>query len=175
MAEGDCEVTSNIQEDCCVLCNLGFEDEKSVCVSHKGILTLINFGEKRGRLDLVTYLTESINKIPMKTALVHKECRRNFTDIKRGFNSRVTDIEAPCAKILRSNQLLFNWKEDCMLCGQFAMRQLYVLSQHYLCIQRCCAKRDDSWGSEVMNRLQGCIDLVAAEAVYHDNCLSHSP
>ena len=26
--------------------------------------------------------------------------------------------------------------------------------------------------SEVMNRLQGCIDLVAAEAIYHDNCLT---
>ena len=36
----------------------------------------------------------------------------------------------------------------------------------------CCEKRDDPWGSEVMNRLQGCIDLVAAEAVYHDNCLT---
>ena len=181
MAEGDCEVTSNIQEDCCVLCNLGFEDEKSVCVSHKGILTLINFGEKRGRLDLVTYLTESINKIPLKTVLVHKECRRNFTDIKRGFNSRVTDIEAPCAKRLRSNQLPFNWKEDCMLCGQFAIldsrypetiiRSVTTLPMRTKLIE-CCAKRDDSWGSEVMNRLQGCIDLVAAEAVYHDNCLS---
>ena len=36
----------------------------------------------------------------------------------------------------------------------------------------CCLKRDDAWGSEVMNRLHGCIDLVAAEAVYHDHCLS---
>ena len=181
MAEGDCKVTSNIQEDCCVLCNLGFEDEKSVCVSHKGILTLINFCEKRGRLDLVTYLTESINKIPMKTVLVHKECRRNFTDIKRGFNSRVTDIEAPCAKRLRSNQLPFNWKEDCMICGQFAIldsrypetiiRSVTTLPMRTKLIE-CCAKRDDSWGSEVMNRLQGCIDLVAAEAVYHNNCLS---
>jgi hypothetical protein len=34
----------------------------------------------------------------------------------------------------------------------------------------CCTKRNDFWGSEVMNHLQDIrIDLVA---VYHDNCLS---
>ena len=66
MAEKDCEVTSNIQEDCCVICNQGFEDETPVRVSHKGILTLINFSEKRGQLDLMTYLTEIINKAPKK-------------------------------------------------------------------------------------------------------------
>ena len=121
MAEKDCEVTSNIQEDCCVICNQGFEDEIAVRVSHKGILTLINFSEKHGQLDLMTYLTEIINKTPQKTVLVHKKCRRNFTDLKRGFNNRVTDAEAPCAKRLRSNQQPFNWKEDCMLCGHSAI------------------------------------------------------
>ena len=93
MAEKDSEVTSNIQEDCCVICNQGFEDEIAVCVSHKGILTLINFSEKRGQLDLMTYLTEIINKTPQKTVLVHKKCRRNFTDLKRGFNNRVTMLK----------------------------------------------------------------------------------
>ena len=37
----------------------------------------------------------------------------------------------------------------------------------------CCRDRGDLWASEVENRLQGCIDLVAAEAVYHDNCLTN--
>lgn len=36
----------------------------------------------------------------------------------------------------------------------------------------CCREREDAWASEVETRLQGCIDLVAAEAVYHDSCLS---
>ena len=66
MAEIDYEVTSNIQEDCCAICNLGFEDEVAVHVSHTGILTLINFSEKRDRLDLMTYLNEIINKTPPK-------------------------------------------------------------------------------------------------------------
>ena len=36
----------------------------------------------------------------------------------------------------------------------------------------CCKERGDLWAFEVKNRLQGCIDLVAAEAVYHDSCLT---
>ena len=32
--------------------------------------------------------------------------------------------------------------------------------------------RQDSWASTVQNRLHGCIDLVAAEAVYHPKCLT---
>ena len=39
-------------------------------------------------------------------------------------------------------------------------------------LMECSLKMDDAWGSEVMNCLHGCIDLVAAEAVYHNHCLS---
>jgi len=31
-----------------------------------------------------------------------------------------------------------------------------------------CKERGDHWASEVENRPQGCFDLVAAEAMYHD-------
>ena len=34
----------------------------------------------------------------------------------------------------------------------------------------CCDKRCDAWASEVQKRLCGCLDLVAAEAIYHANC-----
>ena len=37
-------------------------------------------------------------------------------------------------------------------------------------ILECCQRRDDSWGLEVQERLHGCFDLVAAEAVYHHHC-----
>ena len=32
-------------------------------------------------------------------------------------------------------------------------------------------KRKDAWDVEVLSRLQTCIDLVAAEAIYHKNCM----
>ncbi len=37
-------------------------------------------------------------------------------------------------------------------------------------ILECCQERRDEWEAEVENRILSCIDLVAAEAVYHDFC-----
>ena len=73
MAEGDhCDITSNILEGCCVICNLGYEDVKSVSVSQKGMLALINFCEKRGQLDLMTCsITGSVSILkPMNIILM---------------------------------------------------------------------------------------------------------
>ena len=39
-------------------------------------------------------------------------------------------------------------------------------------ILECCQRRGDSWRLEVQERLHGCFDLVAAEAVYHNHCYS---
>ena len=68
-----------------------------------------------------------------------------------------------------------------MLCGKLALvdprhpeiivHTVTTLPMHSR-LMECCLKRYDSWGSEVMNRLHGCIDLVAAEAIHHDHCLS---
>jgi hypothetical protein len=35
-----------------------------------------------------------------------------------------------------------------------------------------CKERGDEWASEIEQRVLACIDLVAAEAVYHDQCFS---
>ncbi len=37
-------------------------------------------------------------------------------------------------------------------------------------ILECCQERRDEWAAEVENRILSCINLVAAEAVYHDFC-----
>ena len=36
----------------------------------------------------------------------------------------------------------------------------------------CCIERGDLWACEVANRLQRCIDLVAAKMMYYDSCLT---
>ena len=36
----------------------------------------------------------------------------------------------------------------------------------------CTKRRDDKWGKEVLSRVENCIDLVAAEAVYHSACMA---
>ena len=37
-------------------------------------------------------------------------------------------------------------------------------------VLECCKERGDKWATEVEKRVLACIDLVAAEAVYHDLC-----
>lgn len=178
MAEA--HLASAFKKDCCVICNLGFENVEPVHVTKKGILTLINYSEKHSRDDLHTYLNQCISTDPVEAVLVHANCRRNFTDKKRlGLHSHV---EVPSAKRLRSSSLPFNWKEDCMLCGKSAIhdtrhperqRVHKVSTIPMRCnLLECCTERGDLWACEVENRLQGCIDLVAAEAVYHDSCLT---
>ena len=66
-----------------MICKLGFKDEKAITVSRKGILTIIKYSEKRGWLELGTYLTECISVTPIRIVLVHKKCHRYFTDQKR--------------------------------------------------------------------------------------------
>ena len=84
------------KKDCCVICKQGFEDENPVTVSKKGVLTLISFSEKRGRVDLTTYLNECIRTAPIDTVLVHKTCRRNFTDqIKRDSTAMMMLLKFP--------------------------------------------------------------------------------
>ena len=176
------ECTSNFQENCCVICKLSFEDEKPITVLKKGILTLIKYSELRGRLELGSFLTECISVAPIRTVLVHKKCRRDFTDQKRRAETNVEETEVPKAKRLCSSFSPFNWNAHCMLCGKSAtidtrhpnrthMKTVTTLPLRSKILEQC-HKRGDLWASEVQTRLHGCIDLVAAEAVYHSKCFS---
>ena len=104
----------------------------------------------------------------MKKVLVHKKCRRDFTDIKSGFKSyeSSSDVELPCPKRLRAQESRFNWKNDCIFCGKQALvdpRHPDVIMHTVTTLplrsklMECCLKRNDGWGSEVMNRLYGCM------------------
>ena len=115
MAEEHQGCSNQFQEDCCVICKLGFKDEKAISVSRKGILTIIKYSEKRGWLELGTYLMECISVTPIRTVLVHMKCRRDFTDQKRVMEQNAEEIEIPSAKRLRSSSFLFNWKEHCVV------------------------------------------------------------
>ena len=159
MAKHECDHFNQFQEDCCVICKLGFKDDKAITVSRKGILTIIEYSEKRGCSELGTYLTECIRVAPIKTVLVHKKCCRDFTDQKRGVERNVEEIEVPCAKRLRSSSFPFNWKEHCMLCGKPATNDAHhpnrtqvkivtTLPLHSKVLEQC-GKRGNMWASEV--------------------------
>ena len=94
----DCGHFNQFEEDCCVICKLGFKDEKAITVTRKGILTIIEYSNKCGWLELGTYLAECISVTPVRTVLVHKKCRRDFTGQKRGMEKNAEEIDIPCAK-----------------------------------------------------------------------------
>jgi len=69
-----------------------------------------------------------------------------------------------------------------MLCGKPAtidahypnrtqVKTVNTLPLHNKVLEQC-DKRRDMWASEVQTRLHGCIDLVAAEAIYHSKFFS---
>ena len=154
------EEVGQLQENCCVICKLGFTNDRPLKVSKKGILSLISCSESRGCSELHAYLTESINKTPIDKILVHKNCRRDFTNHKRIIHCNDTkDDQFPQAKRLRSSDLSFIWKDNCMLCGEFAefdsrhpernkIRTVTTLPLHEKLLE-CCDKRADTWASEV--------------------------
>lgn len=175
------EFGSSFDEECCVVCKLGFHNETPTTVSEKGIKSLISFSKERRCFELHAHLTECINSMPLRKVLVHKNCRRDFTNKRRSVRLSSTDgNEVPQPKRLRSSISSFNWKENCIFCGEFAkfdsrhpernkVHKVTTLPMHENLLE-CCHKRGDKWSSEVENCLHGCIDLVAAEAIYHVNC-----
>ena len=72
----------NEQDITCTICCQGFSsDEPSVRVSNKGLNTLVQFAELHSNFALKDHFTRKLEQsIPV---LVHKNCRRDFTDKKR--------------------------------------------------------------------------------------------
>ena len=76
MAEG--HLANDFKKDCCVICQLGFENAEPVHVTKKGILTLLNYSEKRGRDDLHIYLNRCVSTDPVEVVLVHQTAVGNL-------------------------------------------------------------------------------------------------
>ncbi len=174
---------------CVLLCNMckgdhGTGGNPLVMVTAKGLETLIQFSETRSCTQLTEYLKGRQNATPIGKVSVHKKCRRDFTDKTRSFsvNPENTDDVPPCSKRMRSDEVAFNFKGDCFLCGKNAsidlrrpdrtqVRRVTTLPMRDKLLERCKV-RADLWAFNVQKCLLSCFDLVAAEAVYHAACLS---
>ena len=90
-------------------------------------------------------------------------------------------VNAQCGKRLRSRLVLFNWKR--IVCYVYVFGKSAKTDAHHperyryiryvatnSLMGKNCRKRGDTWAFEIQDRFHGCIDLVAAEAVYHDSC-----
>lgn len=178
--EEDIDEEEDIQRNLCAICQEENDNELRECQS--GIPTLIEYGRLFGLEKLKTYLiTRQEENSSVK---IHAQCQKNIGNSirKRKANPDYTlDIRSKISKRTTRNSIeTFNWKEHCFFCGDEChvdpkhpdRRQIFnVRYLHYReNILRYCESRKDSWAEEVKLRLINCIDLVQAEARYHDDC-----
>ena len=93
----------------------------STKVGEKGLLTSLEFSKQCNYMQLEQYL----KKLEKKEVLVHKKCRRDFTDIKRSL--QYSDVTASKPKKIRSSMKPFSWKTCCFLCSKEAGEMTNIL------------------------------------------------
>ena len=114
---------------------------------------------------LHSHLTECISQTPIGKVLVHKSCGRDYTNQRRvTCCSSVEEDQLPQAK---SSLISFNWKENCMLCGEKAkvdarhpernkIHNVTTLAMRDNLLE-CCDIRGDTRASEAQKHLYGCL------------------
>ena len=117
----------------------------------------------------------------------HKKCRDDYRnenaikrDLKRKQETDKHSLFCSPAKTRSTVEKPFNYKRDCLLCGQpatlnsrkgdsdevFAIRTFECERS----LLHKCAERGRRWGQLVQSRIQSVNDLRAADAVYHQQC-----
>ena len=157
----------------CIICSCDLE-ERLYSVTEKGLTSLIAASIEKS--DVHTKLSQA--KATGSAVFVHNSCRITaFNDVRK----RTTVTEHPSKKRLRSSsaECTFNWNLCCFLCSNKVscknarrdmvrkVRTIPIRDQ----VLAYAYNRNDEWGWQVVHRLESCIDLVAAEAVYHHACL----
>ena len=76
--------------------------------------------------------------------------------------------------------MLFDWKENCFLCAknvsenrkEWHLAQTLSICQTIIkdCTKRLQKNENDAWALAVKGRVNNCVDFVATEARYHQNC-----
>ena len=156
MAECFSSGSGGINKDYCVICRLEFEGSY-VKVKE----TLLHYSERHGDNEMCSYLKECITTVPKTDVLVHAKCCRDFTDAKRSSShctSNNPTSETVVKKYIRSECILFNWKNDCLLCGKTAACDNCHLEAGKVCIVQAClyemhcwsiVQNEEIWASEV--------------------------
>ena len=161
--------TSTMEDTKCAMCEKQLDDGRATFIlTEKGVCSVKEAGKARGVAINVTI-----------GQMLHYECRRNFCNkksiersLKRKFQE---EPETPPRR--RSIEPIFNFLEHCFLCGMpadtnsddaWAVRT-YDLQRS---IVEACDQRpsNDRWAEKVRGRLASCIDLTAADAIYHTVC-----
>ena len=113
--------TGGFDADRCVIC-CSEDMENLSSVRSKGLSSLIEYSGLRENDKMLDYLQSCQEN--QRKVVVHKECRRNFTNARRSEVPSVStsNIKSQSgANILRSSTAAFEWKENCVFCSEKAM------------------------------------------------------
>lgn len=103
-------------------------------------------------MELLNYLTNCMKSILIPKVLVPKNCRQDFTNKRRLIHLNSSDqIDVTQPKRLCSCTSSFQWKENCLFCGNFAkfdarhpernkVHMVTILTMHQKLLE-CCRKR----------------------------------
>ena len=111
-------------ERACVLCLLPFSTPSDETTITRGLNSLKEFSIKRGDDELTKHLNVKLQENGGKV-LVHAKCSREYIDDKRIKGHITTDTTngTPKKKKLRSQQPNFDWKNNCLFCGDGIVEQ----------------------------------------------------
>ena len=100
----------------CKICSGVFEkNNPEVKVGKKGLTTLLNAIKARREKDMEDYFK---TKLDEGNAVVHMECRKRYIDLRK-----IETTAQPEVKRSRSSVGKFDWREDCLFCGEQCVTQ----------------------------------------------------
>ena len=158
----------------CIVCQKWSENDDVSFLSARGLDTLRESAESRNDEVIKERLIVASKSTTGKT-FIHNSCRRKYND-KRSL-SQLSSVDSE-SKRLRSSVTTFNWREDCFICGDAAVKDVKhpercpVRMVETLSLKQTIVDLCDVDNHPVRIRLNSEVDLVAAEARYHHNCLT---
>lgn len=164
----------------CIICNERFGNHNTTIV-RRGIPKLVEASQKRedGKF--------SVRMNELSELEVHSECRKWYTRDSSITASKPQGCSEPASKIprLRPRDTRFNYRNDCLFCGQPALspnlklpksrrREIRIVETKQIenTILSICKSRNDDLGETVRTRMAIFTDLSSEEARYHFDCYS---
>ena len=169
-----------INELCCVKCNNPASESESLQEVGKGIQTLVNYAIKvNGNVSERHLLEAQTSNSRVK---IHHACQKSaYNELKRGKSTDQGSSSSKVAKVVtRSAINIFNWKENCFICGQLCFKDnkhpersnvvLVATLPIREKILNVCSQRNDKWAEEVRLRALDCHDFVAGQLQVDQLC-----
>ena len=159
----------------CIFCESSLDDRQEVVtLGVKGCQGIAQASQAWGS----SITTSPGQRVHVKCRHRHCNKRRIEQSLKRSRNAASDDFGGQVS--LRSGELTFNFKENCLFCGQIDTFDSKHQRGHKLVpvrsldfqdnIMQQCKRMNSKWSEKVMARIRSVHDLPAADAVYHQIC-----